>query len=205
MKLNYFIGITTKISLIFSSLFILDSYPALATSVKFECADRAIAAVTPDAERTSSLISFNFDYFSSSGYSPEVQCNVVAERLNQALTENGESLNNFYLTTGIVNRLPVICYVFNIGEPCNSQNVLLTVPLGTNANQVLEDMLGIRQSAGGPFFERSESSISLNFGKYIQQQLYGNDQLLRIRPTGIPGLLGDPTTDAPGPEGFDAD
>lgn len=60
-------------------------------------------------------------------YTPGQRCNLVTQRLNSAVGQNGGRLRNLLLTTGRVNRLPVVCYVNSDRTGCNSQNLLFTL------------------------------------------------------------------------------
>lgn len=86
-------------------------------------------------------------------YTPEQRCNLVTQRLNNATAQNGGRLRNLLLTTGRVNRLPVVCYVNSDRTGCNSQNLLFTLDSrnASNPDAVLQSLLqfGV-EGAGSP-------------------------------------------------------
>lgn len=84
-------------------------------------------------------------------YTPEQRCNLVTERLNNATNQNGGRLRNLLLTTGRVNRLPVVCYVNSDRTGCNSQNLLFTLDSrnATNPDAVLQRLLQFGVTGSG--------------------------------------------------------
>ncbi|MGL5063800.1 MAG: COP23 domain-containing protein [Microcoleus sp.] len=54
-----------------------------------------------------------------------------------------------YLRTGTVNGQSVICVATSRGGTCPNENVLITLPPRSNANQVLERLLDLRRHAAG--------------------------------------------------------
>jgi Circadian oscillating protein COP23 len=84
-------------------------------------------------------------------YTPWQRCQIVSDRLTQAVAENGGRLTNLQLTTGLVNNLPVVCYVSGRGR-CNSQNILFTLDKrnAKNPSIVLTKLINFAQDGGGP-------------------------------------------------------
>ncbi|MEG4973291.1 MULTISPECIES: COP23 domain-containing protein [unclassified Microcoleus] len=84
-------------------------------------------------------------------YTPWQRCQIVSNRLTKAVAENGGRLANLQLTTGIVNNLPVVCYVNGRGR-CNSQNLLFTLDKrnAKNPGDALTRLINFAQDGGGP-------------------------------------------------------
>jgi hypothetical protein len=75
------------------------------------------------------------------------RCQEVTERMNKFHSQG--QLDS--LTSGIVNKLPVIC----AGNSCNADgsNVLITLKPNQNPNQVLQELDANRSGAAGPSFQ----------------------------------------------------
>jgi hypothetical protein len=101
-------------------------------------------------------------YFAGSGYTPEVRCRDVSQRF-QRFYEVG-ILN--YVTTGIVNRLPVVCVSTELGGPCTG--VLFTLRPDENASQVVQQLFDISYANAGPLYE-SGSRIYLDMNEFLNQ------------------------------------
>jgi hypothetical protein len=71
--------------------------------------------------------------------------------LTKAVAQNGVRLSNLQLTRGIVNNLPVVCYVNGRGR-CNFQNLLFTLdkPNAKNPDDALTRWINFAQDGGGP-------------------------------------------------------
>jgi hypothetical protein len=84
-------------------------------------------------------------------YTPWQRCQIVSNRLTQAVAQNGGRLSNLQLTTGIINNLPVVCYVNGRGR-CNSQNLLFTLDKrnAKNPGNALTRLINFAQDGGGP-------------------------------------------------------
>ncbi|MBE9187790.1 hypothetical protein IQ270_24865 [Microcoleus sp. LEGE 07076] len=84
-------------------------------------------------------------------YTPWQRCQIVSNRLTKAVAQNGGRLSNLQLTTGIVNNLPVVCYVNGRGR-CNSQNLLFTLDKrnAKNPGEALTRLINFAQDGSGP-------------------------------------------------------
>ncbi|MEG3835096.1 COP23 domain-containing protein [Microcoleus sp. MON2_D6] len=84
-------------------------------------------------------------------YTPWQRCQIVSNRLTKAVAQNGGRLSNLQLTTGIVNNLPVVCYVNGRGR-CNSQNLLFTLDKrnAKNPGDALTKLINFAQDGSGP-------------------------------------------------------
>lgn len=93
------------------------------------------------------LIHWVSEYFSGSGYDPLTRCEQVTERFNR-FYEDGR-LN--FITTGFVNRQPVVCVSGYIGGPCT--DVLFTLKPGEDAAQAIQQLFDVRVGQSGPLYE----------------------------------------------------
>ena len=100
-------------------------------------------------------------YFEDSGYDPLTRCRDVSGRF-QRYYEAG-ILN--YITTGIVNRLPVICVSDSMGGPC--QGVLLTLKPGQNASFVVQRLFDLSYGRQVGALYESGSRIYINVENYL--------------------------------------
>jgi hypothetical protein len=112
-------------------------------------------------------------YFLPSGYNPQTRCQDVSARF-QTYYNNG-MLN--YITTGIVNRQPVVCVTDSTGGPC--QGVLFTLKPHQNASKVIEKLFDIRAGASGPLYE-SSSRVYFDMNQYLQKQGIVNAKTVSI-------------------------
>lgn len=113
------------------------------------------------------LIRWVSSYFSDSGYDPMRRCEEVSDRFTRYYREG--TLN--YITTGIVNRLPVVCVSSQLGGPCN--NVLLTLKPGQDATTTVQQLFDVRVGRNGPL-EESGSRFYMDFNQHLQQVLQGD-------------------------------
>lgn len=83
-------------------------------------------------------------------YTPQQRCRLVSERLTTAVSNNGGRLTNLLLTTGTVNRQPVVCYV-NGYSRCNSTNTLFTMDRrnADNPEEVLDRLVNFGTEGSG--------------------------------------------------------
>jgi hypothetical protein len=89
-------------------------------------------------------------------YPPAVRCNIVSEKF-QSFYQDG-TLN--FLTTGVVNRMPVICAAQAQDGPCNG--VLFTLKPGGDPGRTLKRLLAVRDRASGPLAESSATRVYIN-------------------------------------------
>lgn len=84
-------------------------------------------------------------------YTPAQRCDIVTERLNNAVAQNGGRFGNLMLTTGTVNRLPVVCSVNSERERCNSRNLLFTLDRrnASNPQAALERLINFGVTGTG--------------------------------------------------------
>jgi hypothetical protein len=107
------------------------------------------------------VIRWTSNYFADSGWTPERRCAEVSDRF-QTYYQDG-TLN--YLTTGIINGLPVICTAEREDGPC--ENLLLTLKSGVNAGATLQELLAVRVGASGPM-DQSSPRVYINMEEYLE-------------------------------------
>lgn len=93
-------------------------------------------------------------YFSGAGYSPSSRCVEVSKRF-QTYYDNG-TLN--YITTGVVNRQPVVCVAKSPGGSCTG--VLFTLEDRDDPNQVLQELFDVRVRATAVPITRGETQVT---------------------------------------------
>ncbi len=72
-----------------------------------------------------------------------------------------------YLRAGIINNQPVLCVATYKGGVCPDKNVLITLPPGTNANLILDQLLDLRRHAARKPLQLSGGNIF-----YVDRELY---------------------------------
>lgn len=60
-------------------------------------------------------------------YSPQERCQVVSQKLTDAVAQNDGKLRNLVLLVGSVNKQSVICVVSDVQPTCSKSNVLFTL------------------------------------------------------------------------------
>jgi hypothetical protein len=100
------------------------------------------------------------DHFSDSGYTPQTRCEMVSARFQDY---NQQGILKF-ITTGTMNRMPVVCVAEQEGGNC--AGLLFTLKKGTNPNQTLRNLLAVRYQARGPLNETNQR-IYINMDEYL--------------------------------------
>lgn len=92
------------------------------------------------------LIVWKNEYFSGSGYPPELRCRQVTDRFQQ----HSDAKNLRYISTGTMNRYNVICVSDRSGN-CKPNGLLITIQHNHNPEKVMRDLfnLAARKSGGG--------------------------------------------------------
>ncbi len=94
------------------------------------------------------IIRWVSEYFSGSGYTPDVRCSIVSKKFMDAYQKNP----NFLFTASILNRQPVVCAANQRQGACDS--VLYTVKQGVQDPIVTMLRLEkVRAGASGPLNE----------------------------------------------------
>lgn len=126
---------------------------------QFHCvqgANGGFVTIVTNGNDTRSLITWNSEAFSGSGYTPEDRCQKVTNRFNYAVNND----IRLRLTTGQVNGLGVICALQGRERRCSENTFnLVTLTPGTNPRQALNDL--VAAAAGGRPLAQS-GSVTLN-------------------------------------------
>lgn len=121
--------------------------------------------------------------FEKSGYSPQVRCSEVSERLAAEMVRNSQ----IFLRTGIMNNLSVICFADERGGPCTS--LFYTMKKGQDAEATLEKLLSINiadvssgtmQEASCPAYVRISSKGNLKSLRACAPQNWLNKALTNV-------------------------
>jgi len=85
-------------------------------------------------------------------YTPKDRCDIVSQRLTRAVADNGGMLSNLELTTGMLNKYAVVCFVTNRSQKCKDSNLLFTLKRenAENSREVLANMTDFGQGQAGP-------------------------------------------------------
>jgi Circadian oscillating protein COP23 len=95
-------------------------------------------------------------------YPPEVRCNIVSKKF-QSFYQNG-TLD--FLTTGVDNRMPVVCVAQAQDGRCNG--VLFTLKPGSgDPGRTLKRLLDVRNRASGPLPESSATRVYINMKDFL--------------------------------------
>ncbi len=184
----------------------LPSAPLRAQNVAFTCSVDAnnipiTYARTPDGDIP--VFQWTSKYFKAP-YTPMRRCRDVSQRMNRFYARGELD----YITSGKVNKLPVLC----AGSECNSKgnNVLITLKPDQNANQVLAEIEANRSGAAGPSSQfgagntgsidsssslrkNADGTVSLDVNELIRN----NRSQAKIR-NNIPGMIpGSNNTSSP--------
>lgn len=153
--------------------------PSQAQDIAFVCTvttDNIPTTIAQTPEGPVDVFKWQSTYFRPP-YTPMQRCQEVTERMNNFQAQGMLE----YLTSGRVNRQPVIC----AGSSCdtNGSNVLLTLRSDQNSNQVLQEIAANRAGAAGPsrqlsggsshsassgvLRQNADGTITLNLNKYL--------------------------------------
>ncbi len=165
---------------------------AATTATTFHCVrvDNMFATIAKRADRsTPPMITWQDTSFGAQ-YTPERRCQIVSDRLTQAVVQNGGKLTNLRLTYGPVNGFPVICYVRSQEEPCSSNNLLLTLRQDDRGRegQILQQILTFSVQGQGVALTRGGSGIPepVAFGSEVERSLSSYS----ITPGNLPRSIG---------------
>jgi hypothetical protein len=101
----------------------------------------------------------------ANGYTPERRCEEVTGRLNKYASSSGQ-----FITHGIINQLPVICFTDKKGAGCN--NLLITLKRGDDAKEKLASWYALKNndySSDSPMREGS-CSLYININAVINEE-----------------------------------
>lgn len=102
--------------------------------------------------------------FNQAGYLPETRCRQVSSKFQQ-FYERG-LLN--YVTTGTVNRQPVVCVSDAKDGPC--LGVLFTLKPNQDARRTIRQLFDLRANANAGPLEESDSRIYFDVNQFLDHQ-----------------------------------
>lgn len=181
--------------------------PTTAAATVFECLRYEPAGFATVARRGDRVTSPMVTWTSTlGGFSAEERCNIVSDRLTNAVANTPEGkLKNMKLTYGRVNGSPVICYVNSTTEACNNRNLLLTLRLQDRGQEraILHRMVTFSVQGSGSPIQQSAGQYYAPLGEAVEAQLsQPNEQTPASTPTNVvpptntpPANITPPTVD----------
>lgn len=134
---------------------------AEAKAQKFVCDNAGGVPVTmaimPNGERIP-FIRWKSNVFDAAGWTPVRRCQEVSSRFD---TYNLQGRLNF-ITTGRLNKLPVICAARSIEENWRCDGLLYTLKPGQDAADTLRKLLEVRIKVKGPLVESLPRYLSMD-------------------------------------------
>jgi hypothetical protein len=116
--------------------------PALAGSSRFYCgtSDNVPATKVRSSRGDEVLLRWKNSY---KGFSATKRCQIVTEKLQQQFNRG-----RFVVTSNEnVNGMPVVCAVSAVGDSCNADSILFTLPRGSSARAAAEQFESLRSAA----------------------------------------------------------
>lgn len=111
------------------------------------------------------------DHFTGSGYDPQTRCEMVSQRF-QDFSDAGTLQ---YLTTGRMNRQPVVCVSPNDGGACTG--LLFTLKPTSNPNQTLQSLMALRTNASSAPLNETGDRLYINFDEYVQSAATQSEEI----------------------------
>jgi hypothetical protein len=95
------------------------------------------------------------------------RCKQVSQRFQRS-SDNGTLKT---ITNGTVNGYPVVCAVANTFDTCTTDNVLFTLPRGSNSRIVVERLLDPSGLAAGRIVNQGldKSQVYVDFAAYLNK------------------------------------
>lgn len=154
----------------FASVFSLS--PATAGNSKFFCGSWEGVPTTLASTKKGSVpvIRWVSDAFSGSGFDPQTRCEIVSQKFQ----ESHEAGTLKYLTTGRKNGQNIVCVAKEEKGACSGQ--LFTLKPGSNPGQTLQQLMDVRDRAGGPLNE-STARVYIGMDEFLleAEEKYGED------------------------------
>jgi hypothetical protein len=176
VKLLTIIFFVTSTLVLANELGLAQTKRTVAKPTKFLCVSqgRGYATIAQRGNRrTSPLITWNSNAFGPQ-YTPEKRCNMVSQRLTQAVAATGGRLNTLRMTHGTVGSAPVICYIRNPEEECNSRNVLMTLSPNERGkeNEILKQLTSFSvKGTGSPLTRAADGRTIVELGTEVENAL----------------------------------
>ncbi len=134
--------------------------------ISFECAaikSNYATVVQRDNPKVLPRTMINWTRQIGNEYTPEKRCQIVTEKLNKIVSQNGGKIDNLSFTIGTVGTSSVVCLANSSG--CNSTNMLFTLS-ADNAKNPAEVITSLANSMGSQASGGSSPVVESN-GKYF--------------------------------------
>ena len=158
------------------------SIPTPAQTTGFVCGKSGgqPATILQRSSGNVTVIKWLSNSFSDSGFDAQRRCEQVSDRFQQY----HKTGNLKYLTTGVINRQPVICVANRRGGDCARElpnnGLLFTVKPGSDARDTLKRLVNLRDRASTSSLNESAPSSRVDVEKsdrlYIDMAEYLNSQ-----------------------------
>jgi hypothetical protein len=134
--------------------------------------DPATIAVRGDIKTSPMIIWKDTSYGT---YTPQKRCEIVSQRLTKAVATSGK-LKNLNMTHGMLNSLPVICFITRKGEKCNSSNILFSLKSSERGQEqaIVAGLLDFSKLGTAGALTRGGAKPE-TFGDAIEQELKASD------------------------------
>jgi Circadian oscillating protein COP23 len=159
----------------------------------FQCVelDQGYATIAKRGTRTTTpMITWKSTAFGPQ-FTPQRRCQIVSDRLTQAVAANGGKLKQLKMTYGTVNGSPTICYINSLDEKCNDTNLLLTLNRSDRGQErlILQQLVTFSIKGGGSAVSRGPVQRAIvDLGLQVESALGdggGNDPSM-IKPVTRP-------------------
>jgi hypothetical protein len=162
-----------------AGIFALSPVQAETASPKFYCGQSKNTPTTMARTSRGSVPVIHWSSKNAFGedFPPEVRCKIVSSKFQEYYTDG--TLN--FLTTGILNRMPVICAVQAKGGPCG---VLFTLKPGSDPDRTLKQLLSIRDRSTTLVLNESIATPFIDFNDFLETAPVEESQS-EVSPTSV--------------------
>lgn len=184
MKLQSLKTLITASAIALVTTIVASSPTSAQTTNSFFCGKNAgqPATIVQTPKGNFTLIKWVSNNFSESGFDAERRCELVSGRFQQY--HKAGTLK--FLTTGIINRQPVVCVAHKKGGDCArdlpNNGLLFTIKPGSDARDTLKRLVNLRERASANSLNESAPSnrgdVEMNDRLYIDMSEY-----LQTQPT----------------------
>jgi hypothetical protein len=119
-------------------------------------------------------------------FTPQVRCQVVTPKLNQAVAESGGRLKDVILMTGRVKKNTVICVVSANDTGCNGRNTLFTLKPenAKQAEKILAQIMQIsREGSSAGVIRETQGRVQIKLNDLLTNNANHSLQQPKTKPT----------------------
>jgi Circadian oscillating protein COP23 len=147
------LSIPILVSVSITGTYITTATQAIAVETSFVCGtyENKPATIARTSRGDVPIVVWSSAEFSGSGFTPNVRCKQVSARF-QSFYRSGQLK---YITTGTINKLPALCATKQLGNTCNSQNLLYTLKPTSDPQKVIKKLMMLRSQASSPVVAES--------------------------------------------------